>query len=128
VTPEEKAVIKAAQRWVRVAGSAPSYNAVQRSIEVGYALRDAVAALKVSREPLHTVAAIPCGALSSTGAMLCELPAGHDPDDTLRWTNFAVRGEGAHKQHAQYAYRPHEGRAANGSARRWRTWVERWKP
>ena len=117
MTPEEKAVIKAAQQWVKACNRKPNHLAVTESIRVGYALRDAVAALKVSRQPLHTVAPIPCGQQSSTGAMLCELPAGHDPDDSLDWSAWGPALE--------YATRWHEGRASNDSARSWRTIVFR---
>lgn len=118
MTPEEKAVLKAAKRLVAAMGQ----DNESRLLIAEADLRLAVQALKVSAQPEHTVIAIPCGEPSSTGAMHCELPAGHDPDETLRWTRFGVTDGGGSWE---YAYRPHAGRAKNGSERRWDTWVER---
>ncbi len=64
----------------------------------------AVQALKVSRQPEHTVAPLPCGFPSKTGAMFCEEPAGHSP------MSYDISGWGR---------RLHYGRAANGSIRAW---------
>lgn len=68
MTPEEKAVIRAAQRW-----------AVRDSLERVTDLRVAVQRLAVSRQPEHTVEPIPCGVYANNSAtMFCILPKGHE--------------------------------------------------
>ena len=81
MTPEERAVIKAALKWhKRITG--------QRSAFVSHValanLRDATHALWLSRQPLHTVEPIPCMVYANNSAtMFCVLPKGHaDPLDS----------------------------------------------
>ena len=115
MTPEERAVIKAAKAWARKANA-----------DTVAELLLAVQALKVSRQPEQGPEPIPCSVPSTTGRMLCALPVGHDPDETLTWHDFASTADGPEVW--QFTYRPHEGYAADGSRRVWSTWVERRKP
>jgi hypothetical protein len=118
MTPEEQAVLRAAKRMAR---------AINQQFEIKRLIAEAdlllaVQALKISQQPEHTVAALPCGEPSASGTMFCELPAGHAPDETLTWHELGLEADG---NRWQYAYRPHAGRAKNGSYRRWELWVER---
>ncbi len=67
MTPEEQSVIRAAMRYVRHSGAEYS------------SLHAAVQALKVSRQPEHTVEPIPCMKYAPNSAtMFCVLPLGHE--------------------------------------------------
>ncbi len=68
MTPEERDVIKMAEKWAKRGGS-------DREI----ALSRAVQCLAISRQPLHTVDPIPCGVYANNSAtMFCILPVGHE--------------------------------------------------
>jgi len=82
MTPEERAVIKAALKWHRTITG-------QRSAFVSHAaqghLLDATHALWLSRQPLHTVEPILCMVYANNSAtMFCVLPVGHVEHDEPR--------------------------------------------
>lgn len=75
MTPEERAVIKAALKWHKtVTGQHSafiSHNAERHLLE-------ATQALYLSRQPLHTVEPVPCMVYANNSAtMFCILPKGH---------------------------------------------------
>lgn len=86
MTPEERAVIDAALAYGRDDTSCDAHND----------LIDALNALVAARTK-------PCGALSPSGAMMCESWAGHSSEATVR--------------------RLHHGKSSNGAVRRWWEWL-----
>lgn len=87
MTPEERAVIKHALSWHR---SRPDNR--ERILT---RLARATQALKISRQPLHTVEPIPCMVYANSSAtMFCVLPEGH---------------EGSEPEHPHYPFTYHAG-------------------
>ena len=94
MTPEERAVIKHALSWHRAHPDNREHILTR--------LARSTQALKISRQPLHTVEPIPCMVYANHSAtMFCVLPAGHtDNDEQLAalkaehpwWTRTDHRG------------------------------------
>jgi hypothetical protein len=74
MSPEERAVIKAALKWheIRIHRSPYMSHTALKDLDV------ATQALKISRQPEHAVEPIPCNFPSRGGKVRCALSSGHD--------------------------------------------------
>lgn len=111
MTPEELAVIKAAQRLVRSGFPAPDD------------LRVAVQVLKISRQPEHTVEPVPCMKYSPNSAgMFCVLPIGHDADEIAEYlARYPQYGDNVPTEHEGYPGGV-PGSGPNGGRRQFTHW------
>lgn len=91
MTPEEKAVLHAAESFAVHGGQA-------RELK----LRTAVEQMRLARRPEHTVAPVPCGSVSHGGTMKCELRRGHDPEAMSRRSHQGRAADGSRRNWWEY--------------------------